>query len=299
MTENTGKKLSKLISLAQFQLVEIENLRKICNDYEHLNLKLKMDWLHTPSTNNTNYFLFYQDDGLVGFLGLYGFGTELQITGMVQPEYRHKGIFRALFSEAILECKKRDVRQVLLIAEHASADGTKFAQARGGDCIFSECRMEFQGSDASKIESYLTLEEATPADLPTLAHIHAVCFNATGNAALVIKMLQKEGNSSYLAKLNGVTVGKLGLSKEGDGIYIRGVAILPEYRRRGYGRQMLSKVIQKMLAERFTHLILDVQISNSNALRLYQSCGFQESTIYNYFRVVLGVPQTMILLAEP
>ena len=56
-----------------------------------------------------------------------------------------------------------------------------------------------------------------------------------------------------------------------------GVAMVASYFRRLY----------KNAGRGFQRFALDVETANRNALSLYQSCGFQESNVYDYYIVPL------------
>ncbi len=64
---------------------------------------------------------------------------------------------------------------------------------------------------------------------------------------------------------------------------ITNVMLLPEYRGRGIGRQMLEEVIRRgrrLGAKDFT---LEVRKSNANAIRLYEKLGFESAGIRPQF----------------
>ena len=74
---------------------------------------------------------------------------------------------------------------------------------------------------------------------------------------------------------------------EGKSVYIRGFEIVPERRRRGYGRQLLAAALQAMLLEGCRQFALDVATDNVQALSLYKACGFREANVYDYYDVPL------------
>lgn len=73
----------------------------------------------------------------------------------------------------------------------------------------------------------------------------------------------------------------------GDSLYIRGFGIVPERRRRGYGRHLLAATLQLMLSEGHRRFALDVATDNPQALSLYVACGFREKEAYAYHDVPL------------
>lgn len=56
----------------------------------------------------------------------------------------------------------------------------------------------------------------------------------------------------------------------------------PEYRRRGYGKYLVSEVVRHAVNEGFDRLILSVTQDNDPAQSLYQKVGFTHAGSYNY-----------------
>ncbi|MBQ7792056.1 MAG: ribosomal protein S18-alanine N-acetyltransferase, partial [Clostridia bacterium] len=67
-------------------------------------------------------------------------------------------------------------------------------------------------------------------------------------------------------------VGMWNISGEGN---INNVAVLPDYRRKGYGRLLLSHLISYAKEHQLLLLTLEVRASNEGAIHLYESCGFE------------------------
>ena len=104
----------------------------------------------------------------------------------------------------------------------------------------------------------------------------------------VAAALQQPGVRYYLAEHDGVQIGQIGVIGPDDpagGVYLRGFGVVPEQRRRGYGRQLLAATLQAMRSEGQTRFSLDVATDNAQALSLYESCGFRTTNIYDYHTV--------------
>jgi GNAT superfamily N-acetyltransferase len=167
--------LVKKQGLTQTELAEIPLLADTCNAYEGLDLKLNWDTLEKREQDQTNDFLYYEDGALVGFLPLFSFNsTEAEISGMVHPDYRRRGIFTALFCEARAECQCRGFSKILLIVESASSAGQAFAHSLGTSYGFAEYAMALEEPRMPvRLEERLQFRSATPDDLSLLVHISA------------------------------------------------------------------------------------------------------------------------------
>lgn len=60
-----------------------------------------------------------------------------------------------------------------------------------------------------------------------------------------------------------------------DELHITAVAVAPERRRRGHGRQLLVALMEHSRAAGARHATLEVASHNRAAVSLYQDCGFQ------------------------
>ncbi|MWC30174.1 GNAT family N-acetyltransferase [Paenibacillus sp. MMS18-CY102] len=77
----------------------------------------------------------------------------------------------------------------------------------------------------------------------------------------------------YAITLDGVQAGKLHVSEASDGLTLVDIALLPEFRGRGIGRQLLTD-LQYRAKEAGKPLRLTVSKGNP-AARLYERCGFR------------------------
>ena len=67
------------------------------------------------------------------------------------------------------------------------------------------------------------------------------------------------------------------------GIY--GLGVLPEFRGKGFGRAILTFGVEKLKDANATEVMLQVAAENGTALNLYKSCGFQETSVMDYFEL--------------
>lgn len=273
------------------QLQEIKDLEEECCKYGELKMKLNWDMLTNRSTDEVNDLLYYDGSSkLIGFLGLYDIeqkSKEIEIMGMVHPDYRRRGIFKELFNAAKQECIARGARRILLITERSSDAGTNSVKFTDAQYSSSEYRMKFDESNVPGFPTLgITIRKAESRDYLELIHLDALCFGST-EEEMENSDSDSVYHSTYVAELEGILIGKIGGLIEGRDGYIFAFGIKPEYRRRGYGREVLSLTLQKLLSEQVKTVLLEVAVKNEKALLLYKSCGFEEITIYDYYEIVL------------
>ena len=89
----------------------------------------------------------------------------------------------------------------------------------------------------------------------------------------------------YIAEKENQIVGKVHLQiLSGEGA-IFGLGVLPEFRSRGLGRQILSRAVETFKQQELKSIMLQVEAKNANALNLYKSCGFEERSVMDYFQL--------------
>ncbi|MGE8203313.1 GNAT family N-acetyltransferase [Heyndrickxia sp. NPDC080065] len=269
--------------LNSIQLDDIKKLQLVCEQEENIQLKLNWDMLETRNEKEVRDFFHYENDLLIGFLGLYGFGNKMELCGMVHPCYRRKGIFSKMFTEAISTIKKEKVKTILLNAPSNSFSAKKFLQSIPCHFSFSEHQMKWSEIDLGGEEDII-IRTSTPDDLETEIQLDVSCFDFSEEEAKVYNQRIKKENTQefYLIEADQQKVGKIRVQHLNDEAWIYGFAIFPDYQGRGFGRKALKKIIRDEYQKGFP-IFLEVETTNSNALRLYESCGFKTVVSQDYY----------------
>ena len=244
---------------------------------------------HAGHGQAVNQVLYYRDGELIGFVSLEG-GQPIEVCGMVHPAHRRKGIGRALLAATQEECRRRGLRSLLLVCDEAARSGRAFVAAVGAQYRFAEHRMVLDRAGISRPQprpDALQLRPATTEDAGMLASLIAASFGDPEDEVWqrVVQWLQEPSRRFYMATLHDKPIGSLGAAGFGPQVYITAFGVLPEYRGRGYGRQMLVDTIDLLLAECWQQVLIEVETENRNALSLYQSCGFIEATTYGFYHL--------------
>jgi ribosomal protein S18 acetylase RimI-like enzyme len=275
---------------------EVQMLRTLCNGHDHLDLKIEVEIAPSPDERVAapRQFLARGADGaLVGFCSL-DMGGDVEICGMVHPAQRRRGIGAALLDAALAECRRRGEGRVLLICEDASAAGQVFVAARGAARAFAEYRMELDAALSQRPaevseDTNLRVERADGRDLEDIVAVQSAAFHddPTDVRTMVAAGLAEGSAHYYIARLGDAPIGslKVYLPAGRAGIYAFGVA--PQHRRRGFGRQILRRVIARLAAEGHGHIWLEVDADNAPAIALYRASGFTGTTTYGYYALSL------------
>ena len=135
-------------------------------------------------------------------------------------------------------------------------------------------------------QQMLRIREAGPGDLPSVMRINRICLPENYTYFFFESILRNYPKTFLVAEVNGKMAGyimcriergfskldKLNFKKLG---HVISIAVLPEYRRKGIARNLLSSAL-KALKEHYgcEEAYLEVRVSNSPALSLYRKLGF-------------------------
>jgi len=272
---------------------EIGSLQEICLEADKTSLKLELDYKLNRAmtvereTGNIDEFMYYDEDRLVGYIGIGRFGgAAMEVNGMVHPGYRRRGIFKKLFSLVKDEWHRGELPEMLLLCDAGAVAGHGFIKAAGAEYHHSEYEMYLRGSGiGNNAPGRLVLRKATNADAGEISRQNAIYFDSEiGEVAVILPEEEaKCGMHIYMAELEGRIIGKVHLETGGVVYGIYGLGVMPEYRGKGYGREILLGAINKLKGMGDKEIMLQVVATNKNALGLYRSCGFEETSTMEYY----------------
>ena len=282
--------------LSEDELADIAHLIEVCNAYEGLRTRLSFEMLRNRPGDNIYDFLYYEQGSLVGYLALQGHGSdeEKELVAVVHPDFRRRGIFRTLLNATQQELQTRGGKRLIFTCERASQSGQACMHAIGAALDFSEYEMVL-GTLHERLtyDDRLVFQAARSEDLKAIASIFAADTDGNEERAFqhVSSVAARPNQQFYLATFGDEQlgchepVGTLRVEDENGEYGIYGFIVHPEYRGRGYGRQILQEVIHVTREKSDKPIMLDVDVTNTNALGLYSSAGFETRTTYDYYAI--------------
>lgn len=286
-------KLKEKISRKDYE--DISGLQRLCLETDRAALKLELDYKLSRAmtargeTDSINEFMYCEGDRLIGYIGICRFGGDaIEVNGMVHPEHRRRGIFRKLFSLVRDEWEKSGHTEMLLLSDAEAEAGQGFIRSVQAGYDHSEYEMYLKGNmDSSLPEGRVVLRKADNSDSREIARQNAIYFDSEPGevAAILPEEEEKCGMLIYMAEVDGKTIGKVHLETSGEVYGIYGLGVLPEYRRSGYGREILNRAVEILRGAGSREIMLQVVATNRNALNLYKSCGFVETSTMDYYKI--------------
>lgn len=296
--ENYHHTISIKLELNEEDYEDIKSLEAICYEKQKTNLKLELGLKMRQRKKNVKNkivgeFLYYENEILVGYLGLCNFGgATVEVSGMVHPKVRRKGIFKKLYLIAKEEWQRICPQEVLVICDHTSVSGFAFINSIGAEYGSSEYKMclnkKVLGVTPSNVIKLrvASCEDAAEIDRQSSIYFGAPLKDDYDKEDIEKSAIQVDDNFiSYMAEINGEIIGKIHICINDNEGFIYGVGVIPDFRGKGYGREILNSALNILKYKNVDNIFIEVARSNKKALGLYESCGFEEISVMDYYVV--------------
>ena len=120
------------------------------------------------------------------------------------------------------------------------------------------------------------LRQLEARDLDAVEKIERASYPTPWSRAMFAAELQKPSSLAIGAyRETGELVGYAIVSRYVDAWHVMNVAVDPECRRRGIARELLERLFDVTTADPRRGYTLEVRVSNTDAIRLYEQLGFE------------------------
>ena len=131
--------------------------------------------------------------------------------------------------------------------------------------------------------------------MATVTHINQTCLPENYTDVFFADLHRRFPETFIVAEEEGKVVGyimcrvEVGLSNFGLGGLVKkghvvSVAVLPEYRRSGIGKALVTQAMERMRKYKAKQCYLEVRATNHEAISLYKKLGFETvRTIHGYY----------------
>ena len=129
----------------------------------------------------------------------------------------------------------------------------------------------------------VSFQKLAKSDLDDVQEIERACFPTPWSKAAFINEIHFERSIFKTLKIGSRLIGYGGFWLVLDGIHISNIAIHPDYQRQGFGRMLLTHLLEEAVARGASQASLEVRRSNMAALKLYGEFGFKVITVRNNY----------------
>ena len=137
-----------------------------------------------------------------------------------------------------------------------------------------------------------------PADLKAVAEVERAAYDYPWSLGIFRDCLLA-GYYAIVLEIDGIVSGYSIMSIAAAEAHVLNLCVHPRVQHRGYGRRLLNAQLAKARDAQADKVLLEVRPSNTNALALYRSVGFEESGIRPaYYQARWGREDAVILAAS-
>ena len=267
---------------------EVHNLEQICKDQDNLQGSIFVDTTMNFNQEMNSIFLMYDGNQLISLLTMFvPTQHEAEITALTLPSHRGKGYFKELLAKAVEELIKYEIPEVLFVIESQSITGKQVIPHLRAQYDFTDYSMrlddrKFVPLASNRLKYLKPSEEDLQRLIDTSMRIGEDCYeDAQGR---IMKSFQSVTREQYLGILNDEIIGIGSSSRDEDEVSIFGFGITPEFRSMGYGYDLLHLIVEQLKQSGIREIVIEVDSNNLHAFSLYQKCGFQIETAFEYYR---------------
>lgn len=148
------------------------------------------------------------------------------------------------------------------------------------------------------IEQRARIRMMQPADLKAIAEVERAAYDYPWSFGIFRDCLLA-GYYCIALEVDGVVSGYSIMSIAAAEAHLLNICVHPRVQRRGYGRRLLTTLLDKAREAGVEKIFLEVRPSNHHALSLYRSVGFEELGIRPaYYQAPWGREDAVILAAR-
>ena len=236
----------------------------------------------------TGFFVLAYDDEANQLVGV---GSAIDMIGLhtyewsiiVAPMYRKVGIGGALVSVVQEGLDQRGAEGQLGLVITGAPYGQMFIEQNGYEYSFSEATLE------AGVQKMIPNQEINIRrfvnEHTELVEIFSAAFGdlPDESAELIAYNTSGEGRILWVARKEEKVVGTVTSFKEGNVQWVTALAVNPDYEGQGIGSTLLAWVKDYALRNGEKYVMLDVEIENEKALRVYEKAGFLKALQIDYF----------------
>lgn len=234
------------------------------------------------------YVLVYDDDKNE----LVAAGTAIDLMGLntfewsvlVAPMYRQLGVGSAIVNVLKDGMAMRYSEGELALTIEGAPFSKEFLTKLGYLYSFSEATLEAR-AEVLQQAGAVQLRPFMQKDTEALVAIFGEAFGDMREESLELIDFNTttEGLVMWTAEVDGHVVGTVTTRKEGEVEWVTAFAVDPAKQGQGIGTQILNLVKDYTVRNGEKTVLLDVEIENSSALRVYEKAGFIKSTQLDYY----------------
>ena len=242
--------------------------------------------------NMSAFFLYYQEGKLLGLLTVYADNEDVELSILVDPNHRRKGIARALYKSFEEETASYPIQSVTFQTERIFLNHHPNLASHWG-LIEDEETKTWLGRDRLPYtldsRSDVKVLLAAPSYLEEIAQLRHQAFSDAEETLevsqrYIAEALEDSSSLLYILLKEGQVIGVCTVDVSGNSNYLYGLAVAEAHRGNGYGSYLAKSVVNQLILKNDKTFQIAVEDDNVGAKRLYEKIGFVKQTQVVYLK---------------
>ena len=129
----------------------------------------------------------------------------------------------------------------------------------------------------------MLIREMTFLDIAQVVEIENQCFSIPWSEKSFQESITREDTLFLVCEEENAITGYIGMYISFEEGSITNVAVSPNYRKQGYGEALVSAAKEKAKEKQVEKIFLEVRVSNTPAISLYEKMGFENLGVRKNF----------------
>lgn len=113
-------------------------------------------------------------------------------------------------------------------------------------------------------------------DVSAIAELEKLCFSDPWSENSIASEVDNRLSYWLVAEVDGIVAGYVGSQTVLDAADMMNLAVSPDHRRKGIGQALVNALVEHLRQNKVIALLLEVRVSNTPAIALYESLGFEQ-----------------------
>ena len=278
--------------LSQEELSKAKKLINCCQAYDGTYRDPYLSNMLNFNPDMAAFFLYYEKGELVGLLTVYADDQDVEVAILVHPNHRRQGIARALYRSFQKEMASYPIESVTFQTERVFLErhpdfvnNWGLVEDEETETWLGRDRTAYAFDSRSDVDVLL----AEPSYLEAIARLHHQTFSdETESLELshryISEALKDPDSLLYILLKDGQVIGVCTVDVSGTSNYLYGLAVVEDYRGKGYGSYLAKSLINQLIEQNDKAFQIAVEDSNVGAKRLYEKIGFVKQTQVVYLK---------------
>jgi ribosomal protein S18 acetylase RimI-like enzyme len=272
------------INLTSDQIIEANNLINICEKYDNAQMCIQIDHSLNLIKELKGWVLYYNSEELIGMVSIFApMAKEAEISICVKPDHRKKGIAKELLNGTYKILNDYNIENILYVCDRNAQNGINIIKTKNLNINHTEYTMKYINQNQKITNQKLMIKAINETDLEELIYVFQDIFDSTTeeSKSFIKSSIMANDRRGYAGIIDNEIIG-IAFVGFNENISINTVGIIKKERNKGYGKELIKLIINKIRKDK-CDIIIDVDSTNVIAYKLYKEIGFREILTIDYY----------------